>query len=86
MKRSHVLGIVFVGSLIAIGIINSLVSRAGYETVGTVIWVIGYGTIIIGAWAVWLRPIDFASPGTSSEDSANLSEQSSEPDQALEDH
>lgn len=40
------------------GISVRLVNMAGYDTLGMVIWAMGYGTTIFLLWFGWLREMD----------------------------
>lgn len=40
------------------GISVRLFSAAGLETLGSIIWIVGYGTTIFVLWYGWLRPLD----------------------------
>ena len=52
----------FLGAMLALGFLDYLVFNSGYEGVATAIWAVGYGTIALGVWFVWLRPLDFTEP------------------------
>jgi hypothetical protein len=63
MARSRwLLAVVFIGSMLALGFLDYLVFNSGYEGIATAIWAVGYGTIVLGVWFVWLRPLDFTEP------------------------
>lgn len=46
------------------GVLNFLLTKAGLPQLGTIAWVAGYGTIILLAWAIWIRPIDWEPEGS----------------------
>lgn len=46
------------------GVLNFLLTKAGMSQIGTLAWVAGYGTIILLAWAIWIRPIDWDPEGS----------------------
>ena len=48
--------------MLALGFLDYLVFNSGYEGMATAIWAVGYGTIALGIWFVWLRPLDFTEP------------------------
>lgn len=55
-------------ALLAVGIIGSGVMRwwletLGMSTLGTVVFVLGYGAMVIAAWYGWVRPLDISGPG-----------------------
>jgi hypothetical protein len=56
---------VFVGAMVVTGLLDYVVYNAGYEGIATVIWALGYGTVILGAWFVWFRPLEFDDPSGS---------------------
>jgi hypothetical protein len=62
MESKYKQGGVFVISLILIGVIDGIVYNAGYQTLATAFWVIGYGTVIVGAWIVFFNPLDWSNP------------------------
>ena len=43
------------------GQLAGLVRSAGYPAVGSVVWPVGYGSIVLAAWFVWIRPMDLGS-------------------------
>ncbi|WP_415383180.1 hypothetical protein [Halosimplex sp. TS25] len=44
------------------GQVAGLVRSAGFSTVSGLVWPIGYGSIVLAAWYVWIRPIDLRAP------------------------
>jgi hypothetical protein len=62
MEAKYKQGGVFVLGLIIIGVIDGIVYNAGYQTLATAFWVIGYGTVIVGAWIVFFNPLDWNNP------------------------
>jgi hypothetical protein len=44
--------------VVGTGIVVALFSAAGYRTLGSAIWVVGYGTMVLILWWGWLRPLD----------------------------
>jgi len=61
MKRSEA---VRVGLTLAVGVVvpglaNYALANAGYPTLGTVAWATGYLSVMVAAWYVWVRPVDF---------------------------
>jgi len=44
------------------GQLAGLVRSAGFPLASEFVWPIGYLSIIIAAWYVWIRPIDFRAP------------------------
>jgi hypothetical protein len=54
--------VVFVG-VVGTGLAVAAFSAAGYRTLGSVVWIVGYGTTIAVLWWGWLRPLEFPSGG-----------------------
>ncbi|WP_206425170.1 hypothetical protein [Halosimplex salinum] len=44
------------------GQLAGLVKSAGFPVVGSVVWPVGYGTIVLAAWYLWIRPLDLRAP------------------------
>lgn len=44
------------------GLASFALDEAGYQTVGSAVWAIGYGTGILMLWYVWIRPLDITGP------------------------
>lgn len=44
------------------GQVAGLVRSAGLSTAADFVWPVGYGTIVLAAWFVWIRPIDLRAP------------------------
>lgn len=42
------------------GLANYYLARSGYETVGTAVWALGYTTMVLVLWYVWVRPLDIS--------------------------
>jgi hypothetical protein len=40
------------------GFVKYVLTTAGYEALGTAVWVSGYLTAILIIWYVWIRPLD----------------------------
>lgn len=50
---------ILLGGIVGFGLADYALARAGYPTVGGLVWAIGYiGTVIV-LWYGWLRPLDF---------------------------
>jgi hypothetical protein len=56
-KRRYAVLLVVVFALT--GIVENYLVSIGYETLATIVFIIGYGHVVIGAWYVWLRPVKF---------------------------
>ena len=44
------------------GVLNYFLTRANYDTLGTVVWVVGYLTMVGAIWYGWIRPLDLTGP------------------------
>mgnify|MGYP006303195775 CR=1 FL=1 len=44
--------------IVGTGLVVATLSRADLGTLGSVAWVVGYGTTILVLWWGWLRPLD----------------------------
>ncbi|PSQ42380.1 hypothetical protein BRD17_08835 [Halobacteriales archaeon SW_7_68_16] len=47
-----------VGFLLVVAVENTLRSL-GFGALGLAVYPVGYGTLVVVAWYVWIRPIDF---------------------------
>ena len=60
--RLLVLAILFVG-VVGSGIARWTLGNAGYETLGTLVFVMGYAGMVFVLWYGWLRKIELTGPG-----------------------
>jgi hypothetical protein len=44
------------------GIARRLLGKLGYDNVGAVVFVLGYGGMVVAIWYVWIRPMDLTGP------------------------
>jgi hypothetical protein len=44
------------------GIARRTLGELGYDTLGTVIYVLGYGGMVFIVWWGWIRPLDITGP------------------------
>lgn len=44
------------------GLAMYFLTAAGYSTLGSLVWALGFGTMILVIWYVWLRPLDITGP------------------------
>ncbi|WP_436923442.1 hypothetical protein [Halosimplex amylolyticum] len=44
------------------GQVAGLVRSVGFSAASGLVWPIGYGSIVLVAWYVWIRPIDLRAP------------------------
>lgn len=56
------LGFTLAAGVIVPGLADYALSAAGYPSMGTVVWVVGYLTMALVVWYRWLRPIDLTGP------------------------
>ena len=49
------------------GLANYFLAQGGYETLGTVVWALGYATMVLVLWYVWVRPLDLSGPTSDGE-------------------
>jgi hypothetical protein len=40
------------------GVLNYAFNVAGYNTVGSAVWAVGYGIAALTVWYGWIRPLD----------------------------
>lgn len=45
------------------GLADFALTEAGYPSLATLVWVAGYGGVVVVVWAVWLRELDFEPGG-----------------------
>jgi len=45
------------------GVLNYWLSASGFDTLGSVVWTLGYGTVVVVVWYGWIRPLDLTGPG-----------------------
>lgn len=66
MDSRFLLVAVIAAGIIVPGVANYYLSAAGYHTLGSVVWVTGYGAMVLAVWVGWIRPIfrDRAGDGT----------------------
>ncbi|NHN46959.1 hypothetical protein G9464_05025 [Halostella sp. JP-L12] len=44
------------------GMAKYFLTSAGYATLGSVTWALGFGTMVFVVWYVWFRPLDITGP------------------------
>jgi hypothetical protein len=54
-------------AVLLVGVVGSGVARytlgtLGYDAVGSAVYVVGYGTMIVLVWYGWIRPLDITGP------------------------
>lgn len=53
--------ILFVG-IIGTGVIRRLLGMAGYNTLGRLVFLLGYAGMVLVIWYGWIRPLDIVGP------------------------
>jgi hypothetical protein len=53
---------VLASGVIIPGLAKYFLSAAGYATLGSIVWMVGFGTMVFVIWYVWLRPMDITGP------------------------
>lgn len=53
--------ILFVG-IIGTGVIRRLLGMAGYNTLGRLVFLLGYAGMVVVIWYGWIRPLDITGP------------------------
>lgn len=55
-------GLVLTAGVVIPGFLVYAFAALGYDTVGTVVWVVGYLTMVLVVWYRWVRPLDLTGP------------------------
>lgn len=55
-------GLVLAAVVIVPGLGSAIIHSLGFPTLGTITWMIGYGSGVIAIWYVWIRPLDLRPP------------------------
>jgi len=55
-------GVVLAAGVVLPGLANYFLTSAGYETLGSLAWALGFGTMVFVVWYVWLRPTEITGP------------------------
>ena len=53
--------VLFVGIVVP-GLARRALGQAGYTNLGRVVFVLGYGLMVVVVWYVWIRPLDLSGP------------------------
>lgn len=70
MNRRYVQALAFVVALVGVGVGNYLLTASGYQTAGSALYFVGYASIVLAAWYVWIRPLDIGRDGSPTVDDA----------------
>ena len=49
--------------VVAPGLARRALGVAGYSTLGTIVFVLGYAGMVFLVWYGWIRPLDITGPG-----------------------
>lgn len=55
-------GLTLVAVVVLPGLANAALAELGYDTIGSVVWAVGYGSGALFVWYVWIRPLDITGP------------------------
>ena len=62
LKRKLRFALVLFISVVVPGVADYFLSAAGYDTLGMIVWIGGYGIGMLLIWLVWVRPLDLHGP------------------------
>ncbi|QLH84735.1 hypothetical protein [Halosimplex pelagicum] len=62
------------------GQVAGLVESAGFEGLGSLVWPIGYGSVVLAAWFVWIRPMDLGATDPDDTDLWGPDDEQTDPD------
>ncbi|MFC6864624.1 hypothetical protein ACFQGE_14295 [Halomicroarcula sp. GCM10025817] len=69
--RAFVVGLTIAAVVVVPGLANWFLGAVGYPTVGSAVWVLGYGLGVLFIWYEWIRPLDITAPeGVSTDEDA----------------
>lgn len=55
-------GLALAVGLLLVVMVEHALRGAGLETLGLLAYPVGYGSLVLVAWYVWIRPLDLRSP------------------------
>ncbi|PSQ01753.1 hypothetical protein BRC92_10115 [Halobacteriales archaeon QS_4_69_31] len=58
-RADAVTALALVVGLVLVVVLEGLVRSLGFETLGLAVYPVGYGTLVVVAWYVWIRPLEF---------------------------
>lgn len=79
LSSRQLFGVVLVSGILIPGLIKYTLAEQGADLLGSILWVIGFGTMIFLLWFGWLRPLNITGPGGTDETVWDSSEDRSEP-------
>ncbi len=62
-RRDVALGAALVVALLVPALLDFALARAGFDQLGGWAWALGYGLVVVTAWALWIRGIEFDPEG-----------------------
>lgn len=54
--------VILLSGIVLPGLLRYWLGQNGFDTLGTAVFVVGYGTMILLVWWVWIRPLDLVGP------------------------
>ncbi|MXR20217.1 hypothetical protein [Halobacterium bonnevillei] len=67
MDERVVLGLLIAAGIVLPGVANYALNAAGAPTVGSIVWAVGYASMVLVVWFGWIRPLDLTGPGGGTE-------------------
>jgi hypothetical protein len=61
-RNTLLLALVFVVGIAGSGIARRFLGEAGYDVLGTAVFVLGYAGMVLIVWFGWIRPLDITGP------------------------
>jgi hypothetical protein len=61
-RDTLLLAAVLVVGVVAPGIARYLLGKAGYTTLGMIVFALGYGAMVVVVWWGWIRPLNLTGP------------------------
>ncbi|MGM0590420.1 MAG: hypothetical protein ACQETI_02110 [Halobacteriota archaeon] len=62
LNRKLLLALVLLVGIAGTGIARRLLGVAGYNDLGRLVFIVGYGTMVFVIWYGWIRPLDITGP------------------------
>ena len=67
MDSRVALGLVVAAGIVLPGVANYFLNQAGASTLGSLVWAVGYASMVLVVWYGWIRPLDLTGPGGGTE-------------------
>jgi hypothetical protein len=61
-RETLLLAMILFGGIIGTGVIRRLLGMAGYNTLGRLVFLLGYAGMVLVIWYGWIRPLNIAGP------------------------